>query len=183
MGKKPKIPEKLKRWVEARQRHRLSHAQIQMARELGMNPKKFGKLDNHDQERWKMPLGQFIEECYRKASAGCRQLYLASSSGPSRGKETGGTTQAKAAKRQADALRRLVRRWSQMRAAWWFAKSILDDIPANLPEELFTTILRADYVRIKPGSFPRAMRLRLDSGTTRRTTSGCWSWRETPRYR
>jgi hypothetical protein len=37
-----------------------------MARELGMNPKKFGKLDNHQQERWKLPLGQFIEECYRK---------------------------------------------------------------------------------------------------------------------
>ncbi len=66
MAKKPKIPEKLKGWIEARQRHRLSHAQIQMARELGMNPKKFGKLDNHQQERWKLPLGQFIEECYRK---------------------------------------------------------------------------------------------------------------------
>ena len=37
-----------------------------MARELGMNPKKLGKLDNHKQERWKMPLPLFIEECYRK---------------------------------------------------------------------------------------------------------------------
>ena len=26
------------------------------------------------------------------------------------------------------------------------ANNILDDIPAELPEELFTTILRADYV-------------------------------------
>jgi hypothetical protein len=66
MAKKPRIPEKFKPWIEARQRHRLSHAQIQMARELGMNPKKFGKLDNHQQVRWKLPLGQFIEECYRK---------------------------------------------------------------------------------------------------------------------
>jgi cupin 2 domain-containing protein len=54
MAKKPKIPEKLKRWIEARQRHHLSHAQ-----------------------------------------------------------------------------------------------SILDDIPADLPEELFTTILRADCVRVE----------------------------------
>jgi len=44
----------------------MSHAQIQMARELGMNPRKFGKLDNHHQEPWKLPLGKFIEECYLK---------------------------------------------------------------------------------------------------------------------
>ena len=37
---------------------------IQMARELGMNPKKFGKLANHDQERWKRPLPEFIAHLY-----------------------------------------------------------------------------------------------------------------------
>jgi hypothetical protein len=37
-----------------------------MARELGMNPKKFGKLANHRQERWKMPLRDFIEHLYFK---------------------------------------------------------------------------------------------------------------------
>ena len=37
-----------------------------MARELGMNPKKLGKLDNHDQEPWKMPLGQYIQHLYFK---------------------------------------------------------------------------------------------------------------------
>jgi hypothetical protein len=35
-----------------------------MARELGMNPKKFGKLANHKQERWKLPLPEYIEELY-----------------------------------------------------------------------------------------------------------------------
>ena len=35
-----------------------------MARELGMNPKKLGKLDNHDQEPWKLPLPAFIEHLY-----------------------------------------------------------------------------------------------------------------------
>jgi len=37
-----------------------------MARELGMNPRKFGKLDNHKQERWKAPLPEFIESLYFK---------------------------------------------------------------------------------------------------------------------
>ncbi len=31
-----------------------------------MNPKKFGHLNNHKQERWKLPLPLFIEECYFK---------------------------------------------------------------------------------------------------------------------
>lgn len=37
-----------------------------MARELGLNPKKLGSLANHDQERWKSPLPQFIEELYHE---------------------------------------------------------------------------------------------------------------------
>lgn len=37
-----------------------------MAREMGLNPKKFGKLDNHDQEPWKAPLPEFIEHLYFK---------------------------------------------------------------------------------------------------------------------
>ena len=53
-------------WIEVRRRFHLSHTQIQMARELGMNPKKFGKLANHRQERWKQPLPQFIEHIYFK---------------------------------------------------------------------------------------------------------------------
>ncbi len=57
---------KLQAWIVARRRHRLSHAQVQMARELGMSPKKFGGLDNHDQESWKIPLPQFIESLYLK---------------------------------------------------------------------------------------------------------------------
>ena len=65
MGKKT-LPQNLQEWVEARKRHHLSHAHVQMARELGMNPKKLGKLDNHDQEPWKVPLPQFIECLYFK---------------------------------------------------------------------------------------------------------------------
>jgi hypothetical protein len=60
------IPVDLASWIDARQRFRLSHAHVQMARELGMNPKKLGKLANHDQEPWKLPLPQFIAALYFK---------------------------------------------------------------------------------------------------------------------
>jgi hypothetical protein len=60
------IPQKLRPWIEARKRYHLSHAQVQMARELGMNPKKLGGMANHKQEPWKMPLPQFIEHRYQR---------------------------------------------------------------------------------------------------------------------
>jgi hypothetical protein len=60
------IPYALQAWIQARSRHHLSHAHVQMARELGMNPKKMGSIDNHKQEPWKAPLPQYIEESYLK---------------------------------------------------------------------------------------------------------------------
>jgi hypothetical protein len=61
-----KLSDGVRAWIEARKRHHLSHAQVQMARELGMNPRKLGGLDNHRQEPWKMPLPEFIEHLYLK---------------------------------------------------------------------------------------------------------------------
>jgi hypothetical protein len=66
MGKPKPLPPRLQAWVDARKRHRLSHAHVQMGRELGLNPAKLGKLDNHRQEPWKAPLPQFIEDLYAK---------------------------------------------------------------------------------------------------------------------
>ncbi len=66
MKSKHRIPEELQRWIEARRRFNLSHAQVQMARELGLNPRKMGGMANHRQEPWKVPLPQFIEHLYRK---------------------------------------------------------------------------------------------------------------------
>jgi hypothetical protein len=63
---KKKPNQKMQAWIEARKRHHLSHAQVHMARELGMNPAKLGKIDNHKQEPWKLPLPQFIEKLYFK---------------------------------------------------------------------------------------------------------------------
>ena len=62
----PGIPQNLLPWFEARRKYRLTDAQVQMARELGLNPKNLGGLANHRQEPWKAPLPQFIEECYVK---------------------------------------------------------------------------------------------------------------------
>lgn len=64
--KKKSLPPKFQDWINARKKHHLSHAHVQMARELGLNPKKLGKIDNHKQEPWKIPLPQFIEEIYLK---------------------------------------------------------------------------------------------------------------------
>ena len=66
MPKPSFIPQKLRPWIEARKRFNLSHAQVQMARELGLNPKKLGSMVNHKQEPWKMPLPRYIEHLYRK---------------------------------------------------------------------------------------------------------------------
>ena len=60
------MTDKNKKWIDAKKKFRLSDTQIQMARELGMNPKKFGSLANHKQEPWKAPLPEFIEGIYFK---------------------------------------------------------------------------------------------------------------------
>lgn len=57
----------LEKWAVAQKRHHLSDKQVQMVRELGLNPDKFGKIDNHRQESCKAPLPQFIESiCFKR---------------------------------------------------------------------------------------------------------------------
>lgn len=63
MSKKHK---KQQAWIDAKRKHHLPDAIIQMAKQLGMNPKKFGGLDNHKQESWKEPLSDFIKTLYEK---------------------------------------------------------------------------------------------------------------------
>lgn len=47
-----------------KKRYHLSKEVIQMAKELGLNPKKFGSLANHKQEPWKQSLPDFIRTLY-----------------------------------------------------------------------------------------------------------------------
>src|SRR6266446_10892066 len=93
---KKKLSAKLQDWIKARERHRLSHAHVQMARELGMNPRKLGKLDNHDQEPWKAPLPQLIEHSYFKRFGRERPAGVMSVEERARGQET-----KKAARKEA----------------------------------------------------------------------------------
>jgi hypothetical protein len=64
---RPRIPREFEPWFEARKRYHLSHATVQMARELGMNPRTLGKLASVRDQPWKLPLPEFIAECYFKA--------------------------------------------------------------------------------------------------------------------
>jgi hypothetical protein len=99
--KKKRTPDGLRAWIEARKRHHLSHAQVQMARELGINPRRLGGLDNHRQERWKLPLPLFIEELYRKRFGRARPEFVLSIEEHARQQE-----KKRAEKREAKLLRR-----------------------------------------------------------------------------
>jgi hypothetical protein len=90
--------------IEARKRHRLSHAHVQMARELGMNPKKLGKLDNHRQEPWKAPLPQFIEDLYFKRFGKERPEIVMSIEERTRAKEAKRAVHKEARRRESSAL-------------------------------------------------------------------------------
>lgn len=63
MTKRDKIKDS---WAIAKRKYRLTEQQIEMAKQLGMNPKKFGKITANKAEPWKEPLGRFIEKCYDK---------------------------------------------------------------------------------------------------------------------
>ncbi|HGO6700346.1 TPA: hypothetical protein ACK8SH_002746 [Legionella pneumophila] len=53
-------------WAEVKKRYRLSNETIQMAKKLGLNPKKLGSIANHHQEPWKQPLPDFIKSLYQQ---------------------------------------------------------------------------------------------------------------------
>jgi hypothetical protein len=59
-----------KAWKNAKKVCRLTARQLEMARRLGMNPKKLPGLRPSPQQRWKLPVGAFIEECYWKRFGG-----------------------------------------------------------------------------------------------------------------
>lgn len=103
--KKRKLDPKLQAWIDARKRHRLSHAHVQMACELGMNPKTLGKIDNHKQQPWKAPLPDFIEFLYERRFGRRRPENVLSIEALARKR-----ARQEDARRRAKAERRLARR-------------------------------------------------------------------------
>ena len=57
-------------WTNAKKACRLNARQVEMARALGMNPRKLPGLRPSPQQRWKLPVGEFIEERYWKRFGG-----------------------------------------------------------------------------------------------------------------
>ena len=53
-------------WGIARKKYHLTPEQIKMAKEIGMNPRKFSRYAPNKSEPWKGPLGSFIERCHDK---------------------------------------------------------------------------------------------------------------------
>ena len=66
MAKKGKHTQRDALWAEAKKRCRLSERHIEMAKRLGLNPKKIPKYSPNNSEPWKGPLPEFIERIYWK---------------------------------------------------------------------------------------------------------------------
>jgi len=64
MAKQKRIPHKFLPWIDVRKTYQLSHAHVQMARELGLSPKRFSKYADRKEQPWKRPLPEFIEHLY-----------------------------------------------------------------------------------------------------------------------
>jgi hypothetical protein len=126
---KQRIPPALQAWIEARKRHHLSHAHVQMAREMGMNPKKLGRFDNHRQEPWKAPLPEFIEHLYRKSFGKDRPDVVLSIEERARKDE-----KKKAAKREAKRLRREVKQAAPTESSSPQPPNLPPDSPGELEE-------------------------------------------------
>lgn len=107
-------------WRDAKKLCRLSGRQVDMARSLGMNPKKLPRLRPSPQQRWKLPVGAFIEECYRKRFSGAPE-----SDGSRREKGEGRS-------HPDDALKMARARTSQVEALVCYVANLADDLESWL---------------------------------------------------
>ena len=65
MANPNRIPHKFMPWINVRKKFNLSHAHIQMARELGMDPKRIRQPANPDPKQpGRLPLTKYIEKLY-----------------------------------------------------------------------------------------------------------------------
>lgn len=65
MANPNRIPHKFMPWINVRKKFNLSHTHIQMARELGMDPKRIRQPANPDPKQpGRLPLTKYIEKLY-----------------------------------------------------------------------------------------------------------------------
>lgn len=66
MNKPKRIANKFLPWIEARKKHRLTHMQVQMARELGLNPRRIGGYAGNEKDPDRPSVGEVIETLFVK---------------------------------------------------------------------------------------------------------------------
>ena len=89
-------------WTTAKKVCRLTARQVEMAHALGMNPRKLPGLRPSRQERWKLPVGEFIEERYRKRFGGDPRDHAPSGPDPSSRKASSSDRDPDTSKRGQD---------------------------------------------------------------------------------
>jgi hypothetical protein len=107
-------------WTNAKKICRLTKRQVEMARALGMNPTKLPGLRPSPHQRWKLPVGEFIEECYRKRFGDPRDR---EPHGPERKSRKPSTTD-----RDADAFERVRNPAWQLSDLVCYLRNLADDL-------------------------------------------------------
>lgn len=94
-------------WRNAKKICKLNARQVEMARALGMNPKKLPSLRPSPDQRWKLPVGEFIESCYSKRFGGDRLEHPRLDSEPQSSKPTVPKPDLDTSKRSRDTMSQL----------------------------------------------------------------------------
>ena len=71
-------------WAHAKRVCRLNGLQVEMAKRLGMNPKKLQGLNPAKSQPWKEPVGAFIEACHAKRFGSVDPKHSSSAKDPRR---------------------------------------------------------------------------------------------------
>ena len=129
-------------WRNAKKICQLDARQVEMARALGMNPKKLPSLRPGPQQYWKLPVGKFIEACYWKRFGGDPLHHLPQKAEPGSCKILTPQRGANAPKLVMDAVRQvedlvcyLMNLADDLQA--WLAQGVVPpEVLAHVPREL-----------------------------------------------
>lgn len=114
-------------WRNAKKICQLNAQQVEMARALGMNPKKLPRLRPSPQQRWKLPVGEFIEACYRKQFGGDPLDHQQHRAGPE-------SRKLRIPQRHVDTRKRVTDAASQLGDLICYLMNLADDLQASLAQ-------------------------------------------------